>query len=275
MRVEVRLTEAEQNAIPNFADKLQRFQLRYDKLERDIQEKSRLCLHEGAHAMRYRALGVDVKFFGPHIQNGENETVLGSVLPVSPVVACDWQQAAVSMAGFVVVERLTGLPEVEHVIKNDLATLKSKLANSPRLVSEPEDLEKRFERATVFGGYAIEFDMEKPEFLPALEQAVRDYEREVFHTDECWPWLWNEYRLDLPGTRHRVIVNGGEYDWHAGLLVEHKGELRLVVHGKVLLPEDGVGVSFANMHQKRKANTRRVVGEWNRQVWHEQVHVKV
>jgi hypothetical protein len=271
MNVDVRLTEEQKNAEPDFDKTLARFQRQYDDLAQDVREKFRLCLHEGGHAMYFRRFGVDVNFHGPHVEAHKDgiSFALGAVSPEWSV-ACAWQHAAVSMAGFTVVERLTGVPNEESIIQNDLRMLGRKLKKFPRLPHEPEDHLKRVERATEIAEFAILSDMEEPQFLLDLERATRDYERAVFHTDETWSWAEREYRFDLPGERYAVGNNCLGFLW---LLIDN-GELRLIVNGgKDCSPSDKVhgrvhGYSpelFAcNAGEKRAADAVR---RWNERVY--------
>jgi hypothetical protein len=60
--------------------------------------------------------------------------------------------------------------------------------------------------AVAYAGIVLEAQLSEPWFLPELKRAVRDYELEVYGTDEATEWGWLEYRPELQGTRHRVIV---------------------------------------------------------------------
>lgn len=114
MQIDVRLTDEQKNAEPDFEKTLARFQRRYNDLAGDMRKKFRLCLHEGGHAMYQRRSGRGVRFHGPYIEHdGELSFILGAVSPVigeEGVSLADYEHAAISMAGFIVVERLTGLP---------------------------------------------------------------------------------------------------------------------------------------------------------------------
>jgi hypothetical protein len=124
------------------------------------------------------------------------------------------------------------LPEVGEVINADMEILKHRLKNTPRLPSAPEDFSERLEQAKRLGEYTILTDMEQPEFLRDLEQAVRDYERDVFHTDEVWDWAAREYRFDLPGERF-AVGRDSRLSW---LLIDDGNHVRLIVDGVEFSP---------------------------------------
>jgi len=272
MKIDVCLTPEQIAAEPDFADSLKWFQTRCDKLERDIREKTRHCIHEGAHGARYRGLGAEVRFHGPHVQHdedGKTEFIRGAVSPASAVSTCDWQKAAVSMAGFVVLERLTGQPELEFAIESDLKTLKRKIKRSPHGTYEPADPEKRFERAKFLGEFAILQDMEQPEFLRDLEKAVRDYEKDIFNTDETWNWAMKEFRFDIPGERYTV---GLQCLGIWGVVIDDGNQLRLFVDGKEYSPHDKIYRSDLQIIQAStsimpsKRGVEAIVRRWNKEV---------
>jgi hypothetical protein len=75
----------------------------------------------------------------------------------------------------------------------------------------------------------------------------------------------SEFHFDLPGERYAVSLPSlGAF----GLLVEHDGDLKLVVEGRVFRPEDELrGVRLeVRIAEPEKVGTHRVVQEWNRAV---------
>jgi hypothetical protein len=256
--VKVRLTPEEKNAVQNWEEQVAIFQRQCDERTKDKRERFRLCLHEGGHAQQDRRLGWDVEFHGPYVYFDREERELSFVNgAVSPIRTNNyepfhWQHAMVSIAGFTWVEHFTAWPNDPHAIQNDLRTLRAKLV-------ENEDLNEAVYYAKIVLSEDLRID---PAFLPELEQAVRDYEVAVYGTDEATRWGWREYRFELPGTRHRVIV---PYSGTYGLLVEHNGDLELVVEGKVLRPTDELrGVrQEVRIAEPEKSGTHRAVRRWN------------
>jgi len=268
MKVDVRLTAEQIAAEAGFPDRLARFQIRCDKLERDIREKFRLCLHEGGHAMYFRRFGHDVCLHGPHFKyDGRVRSVLGAVSPIKRTHFCDWKDAAVFMAGFMVVERFTGTPEDEDVVDNDLELLKRKLEASPRLPSEPEEISKRLDRAQFLAEFAVDQDMQEPQFLRDLEQATRDYEKQVFDTDETWDWAAKEYRFDLPLWWKRYSVGLSALGYF-GLLIDDGQRTRLFFEGKEYGPGDRVLRAPLETHvfEPSRKGAAEVVQRWNEAV---------
>jgi hypothetical protein len=94
---------------------------------------------------------------------------------------------------------------------------------------------------------------------------VRDDEMAIYGTDEATTWGWREYHPELPGTRHRVVV---PYSGGYGLLVEHNGDLKLVVEGEVFCPGDELraGSLEVRIAEPEKAGAHRVVEKWNQAV---------
>ena len=235
MKVEVCLTEQEIAAIPDFSDRLARFQISCDWLGRDMREKFRLCLHEAGHIVFFRRLGWAVgNFQGPHIclnKEGTPRNILGSVTPVRGEFHCAdvrrelIEKVKTDIAGFVLVEAITGEPEEETVIQNDLGVI-STFESDALEVSTQEIIQ----------------ELHKDGFIEELMEAAREYETAVFQTDEACSWGWKEYRLDLPGQRYVVGPS-----W---LLIVHEDclpgfspiirSLRFFVqfNGKELLPND-------------------------------------
>jgi len=81
----------------------------------------------------------------------------------------------------------------------------------------------------------VRFDLNEPAFAQELEVARREFEREIFHTDETWSWAWKEFRLDLPGERYQVAVTTTGY--YGTLVVEGNGTLRFFTEGAEYSPD--------------------------------------
>jgi hypothetical protein len=263
--VEVLLTREQIAAISDWEEQLARFQSQWDVVAADIREKSRQCIHEGSHVLYNRRYGRDVHFHKPRAEyDGELKFTFGSVSPIlndENWLLTDWENAAISMAGFTVVERLTGLPEVEEVTNNDLRILTRKLEHSLRLPSVPEDFSERLEQAKHLGEYTILTDLEQPEFLRDLERAVHDYEREIFQTDEVWEWAARQYRFDLPGERFAVGHDG--LNW---LLVDDGSQLRLLVDGVEVSPDKKYELYFVCGGASASERAVDAVRRWNEKV---------
>jgi hypothetical protein len=125
--VEILLTGEQIAAIPDWEEQYARFQFWCETVAGDIRLKFRQCLHEGGHAMYNRRYGRDVRFHGPRAEYDDGPRfTFGSVEPIindDNWWLTDWEYAAISMAAFTVVERITGLPEVREVINTDLQIL--------------------------------------------------------------------------------------------------------------------------------------------------------
>lgn len=236
MKIENVVTAEQIAAIPDWDEQFARFQSQWDGVVSDTRLKVRHVFHEAGHVMYHRRYGREVRLYGPRAEyEGKPIFTFGSVGPIlndDNWLLTDWENAAISMAGYMVAERITGLPEVKEVIDNDLRVLKHNLGVTPRLPSAPEDFSKRFEQAVSLGEYTILTDMEQPEFFRDLEQAVRDYEREIFRTDEIWNWAAKQYRFDLPGERF-AVGRTALRDW---LLIDDGNQLRLIVDGVEVSP---------------------------------------
>ena len=125
-------------------------------------------------------------------------------------------------------------------------------------MSENDDMNQ----AVAYAEIILEGQLSEPSFLPELERAVRDYELAIYGTDEATRWGWREYRPELPGTRHRVAV---PYSDNFGTLVEHDGDLKLVVEGEVFCPDDDLcGTRLeVRIAEPQKVGTERAVRRWN------------
>jgi hypothetical protein len=256
MRVDVRLTEEEKNLVPDFERKLAAAQRKADEMVRDKRERFRTCLHEGSHVVQYRRqFGWDAKFHGPRLdfEDGKLHFILGAVSPIrtNNYEPLDWQHAMVSTSGFILVEYFTGQPDDQFTIQSDLKTLRLKLGENADM-----------NQAVAYAELMLEDQLSDPTFLPELKQAVSDYELAVYGTDEATRWGWKEYQPELPGTRHSVAVpNTGWF----GTLMEHNGDLKLVVEGRVLRPEDKIhGMRQpVRIAESQRVGTHRVVQAWN------------
>jgi hypothetical protein len=267
--VENGLSEEQMASEPNFAEKLKSLQTAWDEVLRDIRKKFLLCLHEGAHAVRFRSHGAEVRFHGPHVEfeDGQAQFFLGAVSSTSELQIRGWERAAIKMAGFLAVERLTGETEDEQCHSHDVKTMEKRLRESPRQPHMPERFEDRLDRAKFFAEFAISEDMARPEFLIELERAVRDYEREVFGTEECWDWAWKEYRLDVPGEHFAV---GLPHLGYAGLLIHDCKRAKLFItnprNDGEYLPTDTVHDEPLFLASRRKdERAENVVRRWNEQ----------
>jgi hypothetical protein len=195
--VEVRLTEEQKLLVPDWEKRTETFQRRCNQWSRNLEERFRICLHEGGHAVQYRKLGWRVEFQGPHVrfEDGDLCFVGGSVLPIpadfEPLL--HWQEAMTSISSFFLVEHFTAVPDGPLAIQGDLKGLRSKLG-------ENGDLNLAVYSAEIM----LESQLSEPTFISELERAVRDYELAIYGTDEATTWGWREYHPELQGTRHRV-----------------------------------------------------------------------
>lgn len=232
MKVEPRVSEEELRNDPEFGKKLAAFQRRCDQMKRDIRAKFAHSLHESGHILYDRRVGCDAEeFFGPYMEyrNGELRHVLGAVrakrdFTIPESLHTDAAKAWV--AGFVLVEMITGSPDAQVTIDGDLDGLSSELNIAA------EQLQQIVETATL----RIRRDMQHTSFFPELEQAVREYEKFRFGTDETWAWGWNEYRLALKGERYQVGLCCTGY---VGTLIEN-GCLTMLVDGVEYQPWDKI-----------------------------------
>jgi hypothetical protein len=243
----------------DFSKDLAAFQARFDCLQKDNREKLRLCLHEAGHMVYFRRIGWGVeKLHGAFMQyrEGELHYALGGVtrgrgelILRDDTSFLEWEIAKCSVAGFALVEALTGVPDSQDVIDGDMRLLREELEHlTPEI----------FEMALNVAKRDILRDVQRSAFLNELLQAVREYEQTIFHTDETWRWGLNEYRLDLPGVRYRVrLVPDG---W--GLLLDDRKQLRLVVDGKEYAPGDGIRLQVVSS----KKSVVDAIRRWNEQV---------
>ena len=137
-----------------------------------------------------------------------------------------------------------------------------RIGSQPRLPSAPEDFSERLEQAKYLGEYTILTDMEQPEFLRDLEQAVRDYERDVFHTDEVWNWAAREYRFDLRGERF-AVGRDSRLSW---LLIDDGNHVRLIVDGVQVSPAKKYELFFVAGGANASKRAADAVNRWNEMV---------
>jgi hypothetical protein len=257
--VTVELTEDQKCLVPDWESEVAGFQRNCNARAKDKRRRFKLCLHEGGHAVQYRSqLGWDVKPHGPYMgydrEEGKLEFVLGAVSPriigeyVKPL---PWQRAMVSTSSFLLVEHFTGASDDEFTIQNDIKGLRRELG-------ENADMNEAVACAKIM----LEEQLSDPTFLQELKQACRDYEMDVYGTDEATEWGWLEYRPELQGTRHRVV---SPYAGNFGTLIEHNGDLKLVLEGEIFRPEDdlrGCPLEVV-IAEPQKVGTSRVVERWN------------
>jgi hypothetical protein len=269
MHIDIRLTPEQIAVVPDFGDKLAESQTVCDKLQRNVRDKARLCIHEASHAQQYRSRGVQVRFHPPHLRYDRNandvQLALGGIEPIRGEFFSAWEEAATCIAGFLVTERLTGLPDEQYTIDGDLQVLRNRLGELPRLPHDSESLDERIESAVSEAECVLLSDIEKQEFLRDLEQATRDYEREIYHTDDVWDWSAREYRFDLPGERYAVALPSLGY---FALLIDDGGRLRFFFGGREYTPDEnihGYGLeAFASTSSRKGAAD--AVRRWNEMI---------
>jgi hypothetical protein len=226
-----------------FDRNLAHLQVQADRLETDISEKFRLCLHEGNHLLHTRRQGWKVKELrGPHVELEDGELsyrrgcvvpeLRGCGLPNPDVLFYDWGVAKVYVAGFMTVEHFTGEPNGQHTIDSDLRCLKECLDTTP----------ERLQQAIRMGKLLVREDFDKPWFLDELGSCVREYEMTVFGTDATWLWGCNGYKLHIPGRRYQasVCVTNESGGLLSGLLIERGNEVRLFVGRVEYGPNDKI-----------------------------------
>jgi hypothetical protein len=236
------------------------FQRLCDETKRDIRAKFIHSVHESAHAVYLRRSGWKVKLHGPlmYYEDGELRTALGAVQQLEggrPLL--DWEIAKKSVAGFVSVETLTGQPNEQTAIDGDIHVL----------MTESKATGERLEELVRMGEILVRCELKDPAFVRELEAATREYEREIFHTDETWSWAWKEYRLDLPLSWERYTV-GLSALGYLGLLVDDGKQVRLFFEGNEYGPSDWVRSASLEAHvfEPSRKGAERVVQRWNEQV---------
>jgi hypothetical protein len=259
--VKVKLTEEQKRLVPDWEEQVAVFQQNCNKRAKDKSQRFRISLHEGGHTAQYRnQFGWNVKFHGPYVSYDRESNKLGFTLGAVSAIRTnnyeplDWQRGMVSTAAFLLVEHFTGEPDDDFTIQNDLKGLRAELG-------ENADTNK----AVTYAELMLEDQLSGPTFLSQLEQACRDYEMDVYGTDEATTWGWREYRPELKGARHRVI---SPYCGCYGTLIEHGGVLTLLVEGEAWRPEDklrGCPLEVVIAEPQREG-VERVVREWNRAV---------
>lgn len=211
LTVTVHITEEEKLLVPDFEKRLKSFQRSVDKWDR--REKFRLCIHEGGHAWADRKFGCEPTFYGPSvkIKNGDLAFVCGSVYADNSDLA-EWMKAAISVAGYLAVEVLTGHLEDSCTIQND---------NS-----------KHESYGLYSGEHFIRDALTGTESLKNINDvlaAAMDYEAAIFGTSEIVMWGIHESCLDLPGHRYGVYSNRHGLPW---ILIDDGDQLKLIVEGR-------------------------------------------
>jgi hypothetical protein len=105
----------------------------------------------------------------------------------------------------------------------------------------------------------------QPTFLAELEKGVRDYERDICGTDECWEWAAREFRFDLPGERYAVALPSLGY---LALLIHDGGRLRFFFEGREYTPGENIRGYGLEVFAAKPSRTGAAdaVGRWNEMV---------
>lgn len=190
--VEVRLTEEQKCFVPDWSEQVSDFQGRYDKEMEDVEERFRLVLHEGSHAVEYhRQFRANVKNHGPSVcfRDGELHYTLGQVTRTTRryYVPSRLQRAMVCIAGFYLVEHFTGVAEDEWVIECDLQWMRRFLS-----LSKDADVSE----IVLLAKGKLNDELSDPTFIPQLKQACINYEQDVFGDMSATEWGWRTY-IDL------------------------------------------------------------------------------
>jgi hypothetical protein len=193
-----------------------------------------------------------VQFHGPYI-GSDGRFAIGAVSPKGDKKLGPIEEAAVSIAGPLLVRLITGTPEEAATEEHDLACLKRKLNTT----------DERFEQAKTLGEFDVVVDTQKPDFLSRLEIEVRAYEREIFGTDETWAWAWKEFCLDW--FRDRVPVANNSLGYIMWLIPDGE-QVRLFLHGEERSPADRVHGCTLEVHPMNTGKRVDVVRRWNEMV---------
>jgi len=252
MKLENLMTAEQIAAEPTFADKLRGIENYVRFMETDLRTKFHVCLHEGGHVTQMRRYGVEPDYHGPYI-GSDGRFAIGAVSPKGDKKLGPFEEAAVYIAGPLLVRLITGAPEHKDAEENDLACLKRKLNTT----------EERFEQAKQMGEFAILVDSQKPDFLSRLEMEVRAYESEIFGTDETWAWAWKEYCLDW--FRERVPV-GSNTLGKLMFLIPDGESVRLFLHGQERSPADKIYGCTLEVYPMNPGGRVDAVRRWNEKV---------
>jgi hypothetical protein len=191
MKVEVRLTEEQKNLVPHFEKRVAAFQSRWDKRMEDIEERFRLVLHEGSHAVEYhRHWKAQVKNHGPLVEfrdGGGLHFILGRVTRTNHYLPQRYQRAMFCVAGFWAVEYFTGVVQDERAIQYDLEWMRY-------LLSLPKNAD--LNEFIALAKAKLDDELQDPNFIPQLEQMCRAYEQDVFGDTSATEWGWRTY-VDL------------------------------------------------------------------------------
>jgi hypothetical protein len=201
--------------------------------------------------------GWTIKLHGPWMDfvGGELRAARGGVEQVEggrPLL--DWEIAKKSVAGFVLLEELTGQPNGQIAIDGDIRVLSR----------ETKATDERLKELVAMGKTLVRCDWKKnPMFFQELGSAVRKYEKTIFGTDETWLWGWNEFKLHLPGERYSVAFpsNSGH-----GLLIENDDDLRLFVDGAEVKPWEKIHGCQPRVVLPQREGGVDVVRKWNAKV---------
>lgn len=252
VQVDIAAISDEEKASPEFQQKLAAFQTQFNALEKNPRDKFRLCLHEAGHMVYFRRLGWTLKRLrGPYMyRNGEGErcNILGSVRPNREKTDDLLGTVKADIAGFVLVEAVTGEPESETTIKNDLRFFSN---TAPDVLKEMLKLPAQM----------VINDFENDGFKRELFGAIREYENEIFGTDSTWLWGWRTFRLDQLGQRYAVGHDG--LNW---LLIDDGNQLRLVVDGAEVSPAKKYELFFVAGGASASERANDAVRRWNQAV---------
>jgi hypothetical protein len=230
------------------------FQRHCDKMKKDVRAKFIQSFHEANHMVYLRRGGWTIKLHGPfmYYENGELRTASGAVEQVEGGTPLkDWQIAKKSVAGFVSVETLVGQPNEQIAIDGDIRVLSR----------ESKATGERLDELVRMAKTLVRCELNDPAFVKELEVATREYEMEIFHTDETWSWAVKEFRLDLPGERYAVALPSlGAH----GLLLDGD-DLKLFVDGKEVAPHDQINYCDAAvlLTKPERKGAADVIRRWN------------
>lgn len=253
MKIDVLITEEKRPT--DFAKTLRGFKNYMSVVQKDVRERARIVIHEAGHAMYFRLYGSDVEYHGPYVKS-DDRLAVGAISPKGDPTFGPFEEAAISIAGPLLVHLITGTPDhhEDWQTGHDVQDLRKKLNTT----------EGQFELAKNMGEFAILADTLQPDFLSRLEAEVRAYEREVYGTDEVWDFAWKDFRLD--SFRERVPV--GSYTLGFVMWLVPNGEtLRLFLHGQERQPHEKVyGCTLEVFSLNPGERAAEMVRGWNEEV---------
>jgi len=147
----------------------------------------------------------------------------------------------------VLAEAITGEPDSEAVIKNDM-----------RILSAIEAPKEAIDIATQ---EIISELTDDKVFMLELIEAAGEYENVVFGTYAACAWGWKEYRLDLPGQRY--LVGHDQLNW---LLIDDGIQLRLIVDGTEVPPDKSNELIYVAGGANASKRASDAVNRWNKRV---------